>query len=112
MNYTELDWRWAIVLGVALRDGLLDKVADEPRSAEDVARRLDFDPRATYVLLSALGELGILEEDGGRFLVRRSIGDRFWSRGIPTTQGAAWSIGATSSVAGAGSGRSSRRESP
>jgi SAM-dependent methyltransferase len=71
MNYTELDWRWAIVLGVALRDGLLDEVADEPRSAEDVARRLDFDARATYVLLSALGELGILEEDGGLFLVRK-----------------------------------------
>jgi SAM-dependent methyltransferase len=71
MNYTELDWRWAIVLGVALRDGLLDEVADEPRSAEDVARRLDFDARATYVVLSALGELGILEEDGGLFLVRK-----------------------------------------
>jgi SAM-dependent methyltransferase len=70
MNYTELDWRWAIVLGIALRDGLLDGVALEPRSADEVARRLDFDPRATYVLLSALGELGILEEVGGRFVVR------------------------------------------
>ena len=70
MNYTELDWRWAIVLGVALRDGLLDEVAYEPRTAEDVARRLDFDPRATYVLLSALGELGVLEEKEGKFLIR------------------------------------------
>src|SRR5918995_176038 len=70
MNYTELDWRWAIVLGIALRDGLLDEVALEPRSADEVARRLAFDPRATYVLLSALGELEILEEVGGRFLVR------------------------------------------
>jgi len=70
MNYTELDWRWAIVLGVALRDGLLDEVAYEPLTAEDVARRLDFDPRATYVLLSALGELGILEEKEGKFLIR------------------------------------------
>ncbi len=70
MNYTELDWRWAIVLGIALRDGLLGEVAHSSRSAENVARRLDFDPRATYVLLSALGELGIVEEDGGTFLVR------------------------------------------
>jgi SAM-dependent methyltransferase len=69
-NYTELDWRWAIVLGVALRDGLLDEVAYSPQPAEDVARRLDFDPRATYVLLSALGELGVLEEDGGQYLLR------------------------------------------
>jgi SAM-dependent methyltransferase len=70
MNYTELDWRWAIVLGVALRDGLLDEVADEARSAEGVARRLGFDPRATYVLLSALGELGVLEEEGGAFRIK------------------------------------------
>ena len=53
-NYTELDWRWVIVLGVALRDGLLDAVADEPRSPDEVARQLGLDPRAVYVLLSAL----------------------------------------------------------
>ena len=61
MNYTELDWRWAIVLGVALRDGLLGAVADKPHSADGVARELGLDERAAYVLLSALGELGILE---------------------------------------------------
>jgi SAM-dependent methyltransferase len=70
IDYTELDWRWAIVLGVALRDGLLDEVARSPRSAEEVASRLGLDPRATYVLLSALGELGILEEDDGAYVLR------------------------------------------
>jgi len=70
MNYTELDWRWAIVLGVALRDGLLDAVADEPRSADEVARELGLDARAVYVLLSALVELGILEENEGKFRMR------------------------------------------
>lgn len=70
MNYTELDWRWAIVLGVALRDGLLEAVADEPSSARDVARQLDLDSRAVYVLLSALGELGVLEEKEGKFRIR------------------------------------------
>ena len=49
MNYTELDWRWAIVLGVALRDGLLEAGADEP--AEVVARQLDLAPRAVCVLV-------------------------------------------------------------
>jgi hypothetical protein len=71
IDYTELDWRWAIVLGTALRDGLLEAVSSEPRTAESVAQELGLDGRATYVLLSALGELGILEEDGGRFLVRK-----------------------------------------
>jgi SAM-dependent methyltransferase len=70
MNYTELDWRWAIVLGIALRDGLLDEVALEPRSADSVAQELGLDGRATYVLLSALDDLGILEVAGGRFMVR------------------------------------------
>jgi SAM-dependent methyltransferase len=70
MNYTELDWRWAIVLGVALRDGLLDAVADEPRSADEVARERRLDARAVYVLLSALVELGILEENEGKFRMR------------------------------------------
>jgi len=69
VNYTELDWRWAIILGVALKYGLLEAVADTPRSARDVARRLDRDPRAVYVLLSALGELGVLEEHDGRYQV-------------------------------------------
>lgn len=67
INYTELDWRWAIVLGVALREGLLETVAERPSSADDVAREFGFDGRAVYVLLSALGELGILEEQRGTF---------------------------------------------
>jgi hypothetical protein len=70
MNYTELDWRWAIVYGVALRDGFLGAVADKPRSADGVARELGLDERAVCVLLSALGELGILEEKEGKFRLR------------------------------------------
>jgi SAM-dependent methyltransferase len=67
MNYTELDWRWAIVLGVSLKDGLLETVANRPNSADGVALQLGFDRRAVYVLLSALAELGILEEVDGKF---------------------------------------------
>ena len=70
MNYTELDWRWAIVLGVSLRDGLLEAVATEPNTADGVARELGLDVRAVYVLLSALNELGILEQVGGTFRMR------------------------------------------
>ena len=62
VNYTELDWREAILLGVTLRDGLIEAVADEPKSAEDIARALSKDGRAVYVVLSALSELGLLDE--------------------------------------------------
>ena len=62
MDYTELDWRWAILLGSALREGLIGAVAGEVLSPETVANDLRMDARAVYVVLSALAELGILEE--------------------------------------------------
>ena len=62
MEYTELDWRWAILLGSAVREGLIGAVADKVLPADAVARDLGMDARAVYVVLSALAELGILEE--------------------------------------------------
>lgn len=70
MNYTELDWREAILLGAALRDGLIHAVADESRPAEEVAEDLGMDARAVYVVLSALAELGLLDEEGAGFRLR------------------------------------------
>lgn len=67
MNYTELDWRWAILLGSALRDGLLEAVADRPRPSREVARELGLDGRAVHIVLSALAELGVLDEGAGGF---------------------------------------------
>ena len=69
MDYTELDWRWAILLGSALREGLIGAVADKVLPADAVARDLGMDARAVYVVLSALGELGILEEGPQGFLL-------------------------------------------
>ena len=60
MNYTELDWRWAILLGSALQGGLLEAVANGPRTSGEVARKLGLDGRAVHVVLSALEELGVL----------------------------------------------------
>ena len=62
MNYTELDWRWAILLGAAVREGLLEAVAGAARPPEDAARGLGMDARAVRVVLSALAELGVVEE--------------------------------------------------
>ncbi|WP_166175098.1 class I SAM-dependent methyltransferase [Rubrobacter tropicus] len=69
MNYTELDWRWAILLGAALRDGLLEAVAERPSSSADVAGDLGLDARAVHVVLSALAELGVLVEGDDGFLL-------------------------------------------
>jgi SAM-dependent methyltransferase len=70
LNYTDLDWRWAILLGVAIRDGLLPAVADRCRKPEDVAGELGLDARAVYVVLSALAELGVLDEGEEGFRLR------------------------------------------
>lgn len=67
LDYTELDWRWAILLGTALREGLLGAVEGRELSAGEVARELGMDERAVHVVLSALEELGVVQEDGGGF---------------------------------------------
>ena len=67
MDYTELDWRWAILLGAAVREGLIGAVASRSRPADAVAADLGMDERAVHVVLSALAELGILSEGPGGF---------------------------------------------
>ncbi|HEX2728682.1 MAG TPA: class I SAM-dependent methyltransferase [Rubrobacteraceae bacterium] len=71
INYTELDWREAILLGAALRDGLIRAVADESRPAAEVAEELCLDVRAVYVSLTALAELGVLNQDETGFRLRK-----------------------------------------
>lgn len=70
INYVELDWREAMVLGSAIQEGLLDAVADGRRGSGEVASGLGLDERAVHALLAALTELGILDEDEGGFVLR------------------------------------------
>ena len=67
MDYAELGWQEAIILGCARQEGILEAVAYEGRPADEVAGQLELSPRAVYALLSALAELGVLAEDGNRF---------------------------------------------
>ena len=67
MEYAELGWREAVVLGCAKHEGLLEAVADGRRSADEVAKQLGMSPRAVYALLWALAELGVLAEDSNKF---------------------------------------------
>jgi DNA-binding transcriptional ArsR family regulator len=70
MEYAELGWQEAVVLGCAKQEGVLEAVADGNRSADEVASRLGSSPRAVRALLSALAEMGVLaeEDDGFRLL--------------------------------------------
>jgi SAM-dependent methyltransferase len=68
MEYAQLGWQEAVVLGSAKQEGILEAIAEYgSRSAEEVASRLGLSPRAVYTLLSALAEMGIVAEDGDRF---------------------------------------------
>jgi len=67
MDYEELGWQEAIVLGCAKQEGILEALADKERSAVEVANQLGLSLRAVDTLLSALVELGVLAEEGNRF---------------------------------------------
>ena len=66
LDYTQLDWRGIVLLGTALRDGLLEALKDGSRPPAEVAETFGMDERAVRIVLLALVELGVLEErDGG-----------------------------------------------
>ncbi len=67
MDYAELGWQEAVVLGCAKQQGVLEAVADGGRTADEVAIRLGLNPRAVRALLSALAEIGVLAEQRDRF---------------------------------------------
>ncbi len=67
MDYAELGWQEAVVLGCAKQEGILEAVAEGSRSPDEVASRLGLSPRAVHALLSALAEFGVVAEDGNRF---------------------------------------------
>ncbi|MGI8650947.1 MAG: methyltransferase [Rubrobacter sp.] len=62
MNYIEVGWRWEVLLGAALREGLLEAVAEERKDPARLAADLDLDGRAVYTVMSALAEFGVLDE--------------------------------------------------
>jgi SAM-dependent methyltransferase len=67
MDYGDLGWQEAVVLGCAKREGILEAVADWSRSPNEVADRLRMSSRAVHTLLSALAELRVVAEDGNGF---------------------------------------------
>jgi SAM-dependent methyltransferase len=67
MEYAELGWQEAVILGCAKQEGILETLAEGSRSADEVASQLGSSPRAVHALISALAEMGVLAEDGDRF---------------------------------------------
>jgi SAM-dependent methyltransferase len=70
IDYTGLDWGRAIIVGTALRDGLIPTVANETLNAKETAQRLNLDERATHIMLSTLAEMGLLDETPEGFRLR------------------------------------------
>jgi biotin operon repressor len=81
MEYAELGWQETVILGCAKQEGILEAIAGKSSSAEEVAKELGASSRAIYALLSALAELGILEEGENKFRLlaehRGPLLDRF-----------------------------------
>ena len=87
MEYAELGWQEAVVLGCAKQEGILKAVADGSRSANEVADQLGMSPRAVYALLSALAELGVLAEDRNGFRLLEEHRGPLLDRGHPNYAG-------------------------
>ena len=66
-KYDELGWRETVLLGVAIREGLLDTISDGRRDARSVAAERGLETRAVYTVLSALVEYGFVEENEAGF---------------------------------------------
>jgi SAM-dependent methyltransferase/16S rRNA G966 N2-methylase RsmD len=75
----ELLWSFAAhrVLTVSGRVGLLNALAADSATADQLAEQLQLDPLATGKVLRALSSLGIAATDGDRFRIAPSIGARF-----------------------------------
>ena len=87
MDYAGLEWRWTIVLGAALRDGILEAVADAERPVEAVATELGLDTRAVGVVLTALAELGVVDRGEIGFRARPEHRAPLLDRGDPAYAG-------------------------
>jgi DNA-binding transcriptional ArsR family regulator len=87
MEYAKLGWQEAVVLGCAKQEQILEAVAEDSRSAEDVASRLGLSPRAVHALLSALAELRVVAEDGDRFQLLEEHQGTLLDRGHPDYAG-------------------------
>lgn len=67
IKYDDLEWQETMLLGVAIREGLLGEISGGRRCPEAVADGLGLDSRAVYTVLSALSEYGFLVEDDNGF---------------------------------------------
>jgi SAM-dependent methyltransferase len=87
MEYSELGWQEAVVLGCAKQEQLLEAVAVGSCSPDEVASRLGLSPRAVHALLSALAEMGVVAEDGDRFRLLEEHRGRLLDRSHPEYAG-------------------------
>jgi hypothetical protein len=86
----DLLWRFAEhrVVTVAARVGVLERLAREPASAEEVAADLRLDPLATGKLVRALVAIGLLEAEGDRYRLPEGLAPHFAPGGAQSLEGA------------------------
>lgn len=54
---------WALAAATAVELGLIDGLAERPRTVQDLAAELDLSVRGVQILLGALQDLGVVRED-------------------------------------------------
>src|SRR5258705_10289775 len=88
--------KWAMqAIYVAAELGIADRLRDGVRASADIARECESDDDATYRLMRALGNIGILEEREGRVFALTDMG-QFLRADVPgSLRGFARFVGGT-----------------
>ncbi|HLY36562.1 MAG TPA: methyltransferase [Candidatus Binatia bacterium] len=73
--HTLISGKWAMQAVYAAAElGIADQLKDGPRSSAEVARRCDTNEDATYRLMRALSNVGVLDERDGRVFALTDVG--------------------------------------
>jgi hypothetical protein len=95
MEYAELDWQEAVILGCAKQEGILEAIAGKSSSAGEVAKELGASSRAVYACSQRSPSSGFLRRMKIRSDCSTSTEVLFWIVFIQTTL-EVWSCTASS----------------
>lgn len=79
-----------IFVGHAHRVGLIRELYLQPDTSTNIAERMDFDKRCTWILLEALVEMNYLQKKNENYVVPKDIYDRLVDESGPRYEGDFW----------------------
>jgi hypothetical protein len=79
-----------LILGAAVKTGMIEALHNQPMAAEDLARELNCNARAVWMVTEALAELGYLARENGRLRLAERAAGMFYDENAPNYTGFAF----------------------